>query len=84
VEAAEINGGLRDVRGLVLRNKDCLRSTPLHEKEDKIPRSGGSLKRGDLVAAWRHRGNPKSNSKVRRFLVTCAQVRKGDEVACPR
>jgi hypothetical protein len=51
VEAAEIDGGLRDVHGLVLRNKDCLRSTPLHEKEDKIPRSGGSLKRGDLVAA---------------------------------
>jgi hypothetical protein len=35
VEAAEIDGGLRDVRGLVLRNKDCLRSTPLHKKKTR-------------------------------------------------
>jgi hypothetical protein len=56
VAAAEIDGGLGDVLGLVLRNKDCLRSTPLHEKEDKLPRSGGSPKRGDLAVARRRRG----------------------------
>jgi hypothetical protein len=31
----EVDGGLGGVLGLVLCNRDCIRSTPLHAKEDE-------------------------------------------------
>jgi hypothetical protein len=34
-----------EVLGLVLHNDGCIRSTPLHKKEEELLRSNGSLKR---------------------------------------
>jgi hypothetical protein len=53
ITAMEVDGRLEDVLGLVLHDKECIRSTPLDRKEDKL---GGSPRRTDLAATLRHSG----------------------------
>jgi hypothetical protein len=43
--AVVVDGAVREVFGLVLHNKECISSMPLHENGEKLLQSGGSPKR---------------------------------------
>jgi hypothetical protein len=49
-----VDGRVGEVLGLVPHNNSCIRSTPLHRKEEELPWSDGSPKR--VGGRWRNNG----------------------------
>jgi hypothetical protein len=92
--AVVVNGEVGEGSGSVLDNKGCIRSTPRHKKEDKLPQSVGLPKWGgdrrcnnDAAELQRWGGGSSgsgSSSEVRWCSGTYVRRMGSGETSCPR